>query len=947
MSETPEHSNSQQSFNNHHDSTPQDNPFYLQSSDSPGMKLVSDPFDGSGFGNWKRSMTIALSARNKLGFVDGTLPKPAINSTSFKSWSRCNDMVISWILGALSKSIGRSVIYADSAHQIWLELEERYGVSNRRQLFGLHKELNELSQGSSNIADYFTKLKMLWDDIDSLTLIPTCTCGCKCGASQKLSKFQQDQRVIQFMMGLNDTYSIMRGSILMSTYKHQQSHQSGVSFHKKFAGDSRKVTLQCNYCKKPGHSIDKCYKLHGFPPYFKFTKSKRFAAQVEVPETLVADQSSNTGILNQNTQSANINSGGSGGLTPEMYAQLMSFFKNSQPSDTTPTSANFAGNSVSTACLSTTVNYNWIIDSGASDHMCAYKTLFSTMKPLLHPLTVSLPNGHIINISFIGLFSEDATGNCSSSTFIPLSVPDSPNSHFTSDTVSSPSTPQTVPFFLVNDTSFSPDYTISSVNDEQTVQITPPQPLQTITTVRKSSRNTKLPTYLQDYVHPYSTHCSNAICACTLTSLCAQTDVVGSFPTVSFVSCHNASQITLSPIPEPTSYEEAILYPEWQQAIAAEFAALEANNTWELVPLPTGKKAISSKWASREWHSKLSIALFSRGYRTSKNDSSLFYKSNGTSILFLAVYVDDILVVGNDLSEVQSIKQYLDSTFKIKDLGPLHYFLGLEFNHVPNGVVVSQRKFTVDLLDTFAAPDSAPVISPLDLNVKLLHNTGSPLSDPSLYRRLVGKLNFLTNTRPDLSFSVQHLSQFMSDPRQPHWDAALHVLRYLKNDPAKGLLLNNSPAFDIEAYCDADWAVCPQTRRSVSGFVVLLGGSLISWKSKKQNIVSLSSAESEYRSLKRITAELAWLSRLLSDFAVPDIIPIPVKCDSQAAIYIAKNPVFHERTKHIDLDCHFVREKLSSGLISLSYVPTTQLADVLTKPLTGLQHHSILGKLGQ
>ncbi|XP_074375255.1 uncharacterized protein LOC141717027 [Apium graveolens] len=258
-------------------------------------------------------------------------------------------MVISWILGALSKSIGRSVIYADSAHQIWLELEERYGISNGTQLFGLHKELNELSQGSNNIANYFTKLKMLWDDIDYLTLIPTCTCGCKCGASQKLSKFQQDQRVIQFMMGLNDTCSIMRGSILMrsplptvsqayslilqeesqreihsrrhfsadstslnaSTYKHQQSHQSGVSFHKKFAGDSRKVTLQCNYCKKPGHSIDKCYKLHGFPPDFKFTKSKRFDAQVEVPEILVADQSSNTEILNQNTQSANINFGGS------------------------------------------------------------------------------------------------------------------------------------------------------------------------------------------------------------------------------------------------------------------------------------------------------------------------------------------------------------------------------------------------------------------------------------------------------------------------------------------------------------------------------------------------------------------------------------------------------------------------------------------------------------
>lgn len=126
------------------------------------MKLVSEPFDGTRFANWKRSVTIALSARNKLGFVDGSLPKLDVNSITFKSWSRCNVMVISWLLGALSKSIGRSVIYATSAHQIWLELEERYGLSNGTQMFGLHKELNELSQGNSNIVEYFIRLKMLW-----------------------------------------------------------------------------------------------------------------------------------------------------------------------------------------------------------------------------------------------------------------------------------------------------------------------------------------------------------------------------------------------------------------------------------------------------------------------------------------------------------------------------------------------------------------------------------------------------------------------------------------------------------------------------------------------------------------------------------------------------------------------------------------------------------------
>ena len=133
----------------------------------------------------------------------------------------------------------------------------------------------------------------------------------------------------------------------------------------------------------------------------------------------------------------------------------------------------------------------------------------------------------------------------------------------------------------------------------------------------------------------------------------------------------------------------------------------------------------------------------------------------------------------------------------------------------------------------------------------------------------------------------------------------------------------------------------------MSGFVIFLGDTLISWKSKKQTTVSLSSAEAEYRSLRRVVAELSWLSRLLHKFGLSNITPIPVKCDNMAAIYIAKNPVFHERTKHIEIDCHFVRHKLLEGLIELSFVPTKdQLADLLTKPLTGLQHHSILSKLG-
>ena len=223
----------------------------------------------------------------------------------------------------------------------------------------------------------------------------------------------------------------------------------------------------------------------------------------------------------------------------------------------------------------------------------------------------------------------------------------------------------------------------------------------------------------------------------------------------------------------------------------------------------------------------------------------------------------------------------------------------------------------------------------------------SSLADASSYRRLVGKLNYLSNTRLDIAFAVQYLSQFLQAPTQHHLTAALHTLRYIKKDPSQGLFFNNKLDYSLQAYCDSDRAQCPCTKRFVSGFFILLGGSPISWKSKKQPAVALPSAEAEYRSMHTVTVELSWLTRLLSELQVPSLLPIPLKCDSLAAIYITKNPIFHEWTKHIELDCHFVREKLHEGLIFLSHTKTSaQLADLFTKSLPSLQHTHLLCKLG-
>nr|XP_016440311.1 PREDICTED: uncharacterized mitochondrial protein AtMg00810-like [Nicotiana tabacum] len=296
------------------------------------------------------------------------------------------------------------------------------------------------------------------------------------------------------------------------------------------------------------------------------------------------------------------------------------------------------------------------------------------------------------------------------------------------------------------------------------------------------------------------------------------------------------------------------------------------------------KSLYGLKQASRQWYSKLSESLISLDYSVSKNDYSLFIKSIDGCITVVAVYVDDIFLSGNDDKEI---------------------------------------KFTLDLLSELNCLDYTPVASPLDVAVKFKDVSGEPLSDPTLYKQLVGKLNFLTNTRPYLAFAVQFHSQFMHAPSSIHLTAAYHVLRYVNGTLCQGLLMSNASEFFLQAYCDSDWATCPTSRRSVSSYLVLLGGSLLTWKSKKQHTVALSSIEVEYRSMHRVVAELAWLTRLLSELSMTFIIRAPLHLDSQSAIYTARNHAFHERTKHIELDCHFVHEKLHEGLISLSFVPSS------------------------
>ncbi|KAK3027672.1 hypothetical protein RJ639_041909 [Escallonia herrerae] len=268
------------------------------------------------------------------------------------------------------------------------------------------------------------------------------------------------------------------------------------------------------------------------------------------------------------------------------------------------------------------------------------------------------------------------------------------------------------------------------------------------------------------------------------------------------------------------------------------------------------KSLYGLKQASRNWFLTFSETIQRAGYQQSKADYSLFTKAKGTSFTAILIYVDDILLTGNDLQEIERLKKFLLKRCRIKDLGDLKYFLGIEFSRSKKDIFMSQRKYALDILQDSGLLGVHPDKFSMEQNLKLTPTDGILLSDPTKYRRRVGRLIYLTVTRPDIVYSVRTLSQFMHEPRKPHWNAAIRILKYIKGNPGQGLLFPSTNNLALKAFCDSDWGGCRITRRSVTGYCIFLENSLVSWKSKKQANVSRSLAEAEYRAMTNTCLEL-------------------------------------------------------------------------------------------
>ncbi|KAE8736044.1 hypothetical protein F3Y22_tig00000218pilonHSYRG00253 [Hibiscus syriacus] len=299
------------------------------------------------------------------------------------------------------------------------------------------------------------------------------------------------------------------------------------------------------------------------------------------------------------------------------------------------------------------------------------------------------------------------------------------------------------------------------------------------------------------------------------------------------------------------------------------------------------------KQAPRAWYGKIAEFLTKSGYSVTPADSSLFVKANEGKLAIVLVYVDDLIITGDDEAEILQTKENLSVRFQMKELGQLKHFLGLEVDRTHEGIFLCQQKYAKDLLKRFGMLECKSTSTPMEPNIKMCAHEGKDLEDATMYRQLVGSLIYLTLTRPDISYAVGVMSRYMQNPKKPHLEAVRRILRYVKNTIDYGLLYKKGEDCKLVGYCDADYAGDHDTRRSTTGYVFKLGSGTISWCSKRQPTVSLSTTEAEYRAAAQ---ESTWLIQLMNNLHQPVDYAIPLYCDNQSAIRLAENPVFHART---------------------------------------------------
>ncbi|XP_027345097.1 uncharacterized protein LOC113857424 [Abrus precatorius] len=777
--------------------------YYVHPRENPCQALVSLLLLSKNYHAWAHLITRALISKNKFKFVNENLPKP---SDDFDP-SRVDDNLCN---------------FSDLVHL-------------SKSFIKLQQEILNFKQGTYTVTDYFTQLSTLWEEVNSFHPFPNFSCSvrCVCVTSTCEKLYRSEDYVMKFLAGLNDELDVVKTQILMidpfptldrvfSLVLQQErrispnimddSHafvNASDSRNKNYGNSKEKNYRYCDHCKRPSHTKDFCYKLHG-------PSSDLLRKYFRSLNNIVGESSA---VNDDDQTSVKAGSEASFSLSAEEYKVVISLLQQANLTGNVPQSQVAAlttrdidpiHNSGNTfVCTFQSNNAStWIIDSGAIDHIYFDKSLFFIFRSLSFPISVKLPNGSYAIATH--------SGN------VPITS-----------------------YLTLLDVLFLLEFSVNLISAPKLAkhQYCAIILLSDICIMQDLKRLKKI---------------GSVDLVCGLYTIHSSPSIIHSQPSINnTVSDCSSLKFIVSELPHeisPPAPTDSTSPPVVSEAMALKLAALEGNGTWSLVTLPTDVKPIGCKW-------------------------------------------------------VYKIKRKLEGIIeRYKDLGILKYFLGLEVAHTISAILVSQKKYYLDLLKDTALTNCKPATTPLDPALKLYQDKVELFLDVSSYRRLVGHLLYLNFARLDITFATQQVSQFMATPTMTHYRAALRIARYLKQAP--------------------NWGRCLDTRRSINNYYFFLGNSLVSWHSKKQTIVARSSTEAEYRALSFTVCELQWLDYLFRDLHIQYHKPLVLFYDNQSAIYITQNPVFHERTKHLEIDCHLVREKLLARLFRLLLVSThNQIAE--------------------
>ena len=338
--------------------------------------------------------------------------------------------------------------------------------------------------------------------------------------------------------------------------------------------------------------------------------------------------------------------------------------------------------------------------------------------------------------------------------------------------------------------------------------------------------------------------------------------------------------------------------------------------------------------APRAWYSRIEGYFVKEGFKKCYCEHTLFVKTKKEGVLILSLYVDDLIYTSNSEVLLEKFRKSMEKEFAMTDLGRMKFFLGVEVIQDERGIFINQKKYAMDTLKKYGMEECNSVRNPMVPGNRLTKDGDGTSVDATSFKQLVGSLKYLTATRPDLIYSVNLVSRYMENPGALHLAAAKRILRYVKGTNGFGIQYKRGGEASLVGYVDSDYAGDEDDRKSTSGYTFMYGEGAVSWASKKQAIVTLSTTEAEYVAAAYGACQAVWLRNVLEDIGFNQEKGTTLFCDNSSAIKLSRNPVLHGRSKHISVRYHFLRDLVSDEVISMEYCSTQeQLSDIMTKPV--------------